>query len=256
MSQILLTLTDSAKIEAFLAFVKDLNYVEKAEVLPETKVEPLPTDKQEGIPAPVGYDYAVEEIQAIADRFPKNYAWTAPDLEKYFPQDLKISVQIIQNQLFIMPCPTNLHQALSEELTFQLGTFIRQNKLGKLRYAPFDIKFDNDNVFQPDIIFVSIARLDVIQEKGIVGAPDLVVEIWSPANKKKERDLKHELYEKNGVTEYWQIFPKKKKISIEVLNEAGKYEVFAEAKKTGKVQSKVLEGFSVDVAELWASCEA
>jgi Uma2 family endonuclease len=216
----------------------------------------LPTDTQEGIPAPVGYDYAVEEIQAIADRFPKNYQWTAPDLEKHFPQDLKISVQILQNQLFIMASPNQLHQALSEELGFQLGAFVRQNKLGKLRYAPLDVKFDNDNVVQPDIIFVSVTRLDAIQEKGIVGAPDLVVEIWSPANKKKERELKHKLYEKNGVTEYWQIFPKQKKITIEALNEAGEYEVFTKAKKAGKVQSKVLEGFSIDVAELWASCEA
>jgi Uma2 family endonuclease len=255
MSQILLTLTDSAKIEAFLAFVKDLNYVEKAEVLSETSpTEVLP---EIVLPArPAHGDYSVEDIQGIADQFPQNYKWTAPDLEKYFPQDLKISVQILQNQLFIMPCPTNLHQALSEELGFQFGAFIRQNKLGKLRYAPFDIKFDNDNVVQPDIIFISVTRLDVIQEKNMVGAPDLVVEIWSPANKKKERDMKHTQYESNGVTEYWQIFPKKKKISIEVLNEAGKYETFAEAKKTGKVQSKVLEGFSIDVAELWASCEA
>ncbi len=245
MSQILLTLIDNAKIEAFLAFVKDLNYVEKAEILPETSpTEVLP---EIVLPArPAHGDYSVEDIQGIADQFPKNYKWTAKDLEKYFPQDLKISVQILQNKIFITPNPTNLHQDISQELCFQVHSFAKEKQAGKVLHAPFDIKFDKNNVAQPDILL----------RKNKKNLPTWIAEIWLPTNPKIERDLKHKLYESNGVTEYWQIFPKKKKISIEVLNEAGKYEVFAEAKKTGKVQSKVLEGFSVDIAELWASCEA
>jgi len=117
--------------------------------------------------------------------------------------------------------------------------------------APTDTKFDEDNVVQPSIIFIAVRRYYILDEQGIVGAPDLIVEIWSPSNKKKERDMKHDLYEMHGVTEYWQIFPKKKNIATEVLNEAGKCEVFSEAKKTGTLQSKVLEGFSVNIEGFW-----
>lgn len=227
--------------------MKDLNYVEKAEVLPETSpTEVLP---EIILPArPAHGDYSVEDIQGIADQFPKNYKWTTPDLEKYFPQDLKINVQILQNQLFINPNPTTLHQGLSVEMCFLLHSFVKEKEIDKrVWHAPLDVKFDKNNVAQPDIF---------LRKNKKKALPTWIAEIWLPTNTQKERDLKHELYEKNGVTEYWQIFPKKKKISIEVLNEAGKYETFTEAKKTGKVQSKVLEGFSVDVAELWASCEA
>ncbi len=248
MSQLLITFADNAKIAAFLAFVQDLKYVQKAELLPE--VAPA-------LPAPPAHgDYGVEDIKAIASRFPKKHKWTAPDLQKHFPQDLKVSLQIIQNQLFIMPSPNNFHQAISEELGFQIGAFVRQNKIGKLRYAPIDVKFDNNNVVQPDIIFVALTRYDIMQEGGIVGAPDLVIEIWSPANKKKERNMKHDLYETQGVTEYWQIYPDKKRITVEVLNEEGKYEKIGDIKNKGTVDSQVLKGFSVDIEALWESCQA
>jgi Uma2 family endonuclease len=257
MSQILLTLADNTKIEAFLAFVKDLSYIEKAEVLPETTpTEQLP--KPEDVlptPSPAG-EYTVEQIKGIASHFPKKYKWTAPDIAKYFPQDLKISVQIIQNQLFVMASPNDFHQALSLELSTAMHLFVKANKLGKLRIAPYDVEFDNDNVFQPDIVFVAVTRHDIMHSQGIVGAPDLVVEIWSPANKKKEREMKHELYERSGVTEYWQIFPKKKQITVEVLNQAGKYEKIGNVKNTGTVHSQVLQGFSIDIEELWKNCEA
>jgi len=54
---------------------------------------------------------------------------------------------------------------------------------------------------QPSIIFIAVRRYYILDEQGIVGAPDLIVEIWSPSNKKKERGMKHDLYEMHGVTE-------------------------------------------------------
>ena len=204
------------------------------------------------LPLPQKSEYSFEEIEEYAAQFPSGYKWKSDDLEKYFPQDLKVSVQIIQNQLFIMPSPNFNHQAISEELGFQMGAFVRQHKAGKIIYAPIDVRFDEDNVLQPDIIFIAVSRYHIINEnKKVEEAPDVVVEIWSPSNSKKEREMKHKTYQNKGVTEYWQIFPKKQQVKVEVLNEEGKYKVFSEAKKKGKVQSKVLNGFEIGINELF-----
>jgi len=212
---------------------------------------------KENLPLPLAQksDYTFEEVEEYAALFPTNYTWKSADIETYFPQDLKISVQIIQNQLFIMASPNFDHQEISMELSFQMGTFIRQHKAGKIVTAPIDVQFDEDNLFQPDIIFIAVSRYHIIENKKVKDAPNLVVEIWSPSNIKKEREMKRKTYQNKGVTEYWQIFPKKQEVKIEVLDEEGKYEIFSEAKKTGKVHSKVLNGFEIEINTLFEEME-
>lgn len=209
------------------------------------------------LPSPLAQksDYTVEEIEEYAALFPKKYTWKSSDIETYFPKDLKVSVQIIQNQLFIMPTPNFDHQDISMELSSAMHVFCKIHKIGKVVTAPLDIQFDEDNLFQPDIIFIAVSRYHIIENKKVKGTPDLVVEIWSPSNTKKEREMKHKIYQNQGVTEYWQIFPKKQEVKVEVLNEEGKYKLFSEAKKTGKVQSKVLNGFEIDIQTLFEEME-
>jgi Uma2 family endonuclease len=254
------------KKQAFLEMLKLFDFVEVLETKPNQtngkhliKIEADDDDFEEEMneaEKPLYYDpnklaYTVEDIEAIAQHFPKNYRWTYQDLQKYFPQDLKISVQIIQNQLFIMGSPNRNHQDISHELAFQMTIFIKANKLGKIYTAPMDVKFDEDNVVQPDIIFIAVSRYEVLGEQIIEGAPSLVVEVWSPGNKMKECEWKHQLYENQGVTEYWQIYPKKKKITVEALNEENKYEIVSQASKKGTIRSQVLAGFEIELATLF-----
>jgi Uma2 family endonuclease len=70
-----------------------------------------------------------------------------------------------------------------------------------------DNYFDDENVFQPDILFVSNERLHVIEEDGLYGAPDLVIEILSPSTAKYDLGEKKDVYERSGVKEYWIIDP-------------------------------------------------
>ena len=67
--------------------------------------------------------------------------------------------------------------------------------------------------------------------------------------------MKHKMYESKGVTEYWQIFPKKREVKIEILNEEGKYQLFSEAKEIGIVKSKVLNGFEIEIETLFEEIE-
>lgn len=263
-NQLLLTFNDTEKMNVFLAFIEHLDYIEKIEKIEVKKIEneDLTITEQnfeieliEPIDAPKNNDYSVQEITNFASQFPTNYLWKAQDIDTYFPKDLKISVQIIQNQLFIMASPNFTHQVISEELGFQMGSFIRTHQLGKLLYAPIDTILDEDNLVQPDILFIAVKRYTIIENGKIKGSPDIVVEIWSPANKKKERDAKHDLYEKNQITEYWQIFPKKQKVIIETMNENGEYEIFSKATKKGTLYSKVLEGFRIETESLFENVE-
>jgi Uma2 family endonuclease len=62
-----------------------------------------------------------------------------------------------------------------------------------------------------------------LDERGCCGSPDLVVEILSPGNSKKEVRIKHELYEEAGVKQYWVIYPVEESIGVFHLNNKGSY---------------------------------
>ncbi|TAG06621.1 MAG: Uma2 family endonuclease [Cytophagia bacterium] len=193
--------------------------------------------------------YSLADLKKIVKKFPKDKKWKFQDIIKYFPKNLQHKVEILNNKIIIMASPSTIHQEISNDLSFLMTSFVKKNKLGKIYNAPMDTKFDDDNLEQPDILFIAITRLDIITKNFIDGAPDLIVEIMSPANKKKERDEKHDLYEKKGVKEYWTIFPKKREIIVEIL-ENQKYKIIAKAKKQGIIQSSVLNGFAINIEDI------
>jgi Uma2 family endonuclease len=255
MPQILLDIPDEVKAQEFMQYiVPQLRFVEQATLLLEKNgVDTLETEDINSVqePAPLYYtpkhSYTLEEIEAIAANFPKDYLWTYSDLVKYFPENLHIKVEIIHNQLFIMPSPQQIHQEVVGNLCTSVRTFVKQNKLGNVIISPFDVVLDEDNVVIPDIVFVSVSRKEILDGKKANGTPDLVVEVWSPGNSKKEREAKHRLYEEKGVNEFWSIYPQKQQVTIETLDENGKYQIYSEASESGEVHSKILEGFSISI---------
>lgn len=235
------------KKEAFIQMLDLFEFVELVE---------NESERQEA--KPLYYDphkmaYTVEDIQAIADHFPEDHIWTYQDIEDYFPEDLPIKVEIIHNKLYIMPSPNLEHQEISNELSFQMTGFIKKHKLGKVLCAPMDTKLDENNIIQPDILFIAVANYGILGKKIVEGSPDLVVEIWSLGNAKGDKALKQKLYENKGIVEYWQIQPKTQKVQIEILNENNEYEILSEATETGVVKSKILSGFEVDIETLFVS---
>ena len=83
--------------------------------------------------------------------------------------------------------------------------------LGKVFFAPLDLYLDeHSNVVQPDILFIAKKNPLVIDNRGLKGVPDLIIEILSPGNKKYDLAKKRKLYEKFGVKEYWVVDPETK----------------------------------------------
>lgn len=143
----------------------------------------------------------------------------------YLVWQLKERVEIIKGKIMAMsPAPNRLHQDISLKLTSEfLKVF--PNDGCKLYVAPFDVRFPDKNgniktVVQPDLCV--ICDPNKLDERGCFGAPDLVVEILSPGNSKREMKDKYELYQEQGVSEYWVVRPEEQNIHIYVLKD-GQY---------------------------------
>jgi Uma2 family endonuclease len=120
--------------------------------------------------------------------------------------------QIINNQLIMSPAPNNEHQKTSATLFVQLMAYIQKHKLGEARYATYDVFINKKQVYQPDILFVANKNVHKIQENGLHGAPDFVIELLSPSTAKYDLEDKKEIYEQAGVAEYWVVNPADKQV--------------------------------------------
>ncbi len=168
-----------------------------------------------------------EKITSLSQLDPNGFYSYLDYLSWQFEQ----RVELIKGKIFPMAAPNRRHQDVSGFLTTTLFSFAR--KCGCKSYtAPFDVRlYDNqkpvkknqdfNTVVQPDVCIVcDLKKLDY---KGCLGAPDLMVEILSPGNSKKEMDTKKRLYEENGVREYWIINFDYEQVFQFVLNDTGVY---------------------------------
>ncbi len=135
---------------------------------------------------------------------------TIMDVFKSLPEGTL--AEIINNQLVMSPAPSSIHQDTVRDIAFKLTAFVQMHMLGKIYFAPIDVYFDAENVFQPDIIFISSRQLHIIEES-IQGVPDLIVEVLSPGSEKKDKRDKKAVYEKFGVKEYWIVHPVTKQVT-------------------------------------------
>lgn len=166
-------------------------------------------------------------------------------------------VELIKGQIFKMsPAPSRFHQQISIILSSALFGFLK-NKPCEVYTAPFDVRFPKESladkdiytVLQPDIcVICDQTKLD---DRGCIGAPDIVVEILSPGNNKMELLNKYNVYQEFGVKEYWVISPAEKTFLKYTLDENGKYQPSKLFTLSEKVQSAVLPGFELDLDEVF-----
>ena len=163
--------------------------------------------------------------------------------------------QLIHGELVMSSAPKPFHQKTTGRIYALFDAFVEEHGLGEVLPSPIDVYFNEDNAYQPDVVFVSTERLNIISETNIQGAPDLVVEVLS-SNAKGDLVDKKDVYEAFDVKEYWIIDPERK--SIDVLeNTLGKYgnefRLYSRTRNgEGAVESKVLQGLSLEAAYIFA----
>ena len=139
----------------------------------------------------------------------------------YLVWKIKERVELLKGKILEMSVPSPIHQEISGNLQGALFVFLKNSKC-KLYTAPFDVRFPQKGesqvytVVQPDLCVV--CDFEKIDSKGCVGAPDLVVEILSPGNSKKEMKSKFAPYQEEGVREYWVVDPERELVFVYVAD--------------------------------------
>ena len=135
--------------------------------------------------------------------------------EDYYRQPEDEYMELIDGVFYDMSAPSHLHQLLSGEIYSVFRDYIRKNKGDCIpAYAPLDVQLNGDDktMVQPDVIIV--CDRSKFHQNSILGAPDLIVEILSPATKKKDMFIKAHKYLDAGVREYWLVDPERKRVMV------------------------------------------
>ena len=171
---------------------------------------------------------------------------SAPDGKRY---------QLLDGELIVAPSPTSKHQSISGQLYLNMSQFVTQSQLSRVWIAPLDVILSGHDVVQPDIFFISNARANILTEANVQGAPDLVVEILSPATAQHDREYKRTLYSRHGVREYWLVDPEEDSVEVwtesDTQSEAGLVQTAA-YQRGDTLASPLLEGLNIPLEAIFA----
>ena len=135
-------------------------------------------------------------------------------LDDYYALPDERRVELIDGVIYDMSCPLRVHQAILGQLHLQLAPCVEEHPECELFFAPADVRLDNDNktILQPDLYIV--CGKNETDKRRLNGAPDFIIEILSPSNRKHDMFLKLKKYRYAGVREYWIVDPQNQKIMV------------------------------------------
>ena len=157
------------------------------------------------------------------------------------------------------PAPARKHQDISGNIHTTIRIYLKNKKTCKVYYAPFDVRLPKSKeetddakvytVVQPDLcIICDPSKLD---DKGCIGAPDLIVEILSPSTSKKDLSVKYKIYEQAGVKEYWIVNPNDENISVFVLDNTGKYQLNGMYGGDMKIKVSIFKDLEISLEDIF-----
>jgi len=158
--------------------------------------------------------------------------------------------EIVDGELLVSPSPNRRHQRL-------VGSFYRwlyraeEAGYGEVYVAPFDVFFDEHNVTEPDVLFVSNERLGIITENFVNGSPDIIVEVLSPGTRHRDEGVKLSLYARMGTRFYWMADPAERVIYRYELTADG-FREQSPLKASDTLECPLFAGISINVGELFA----
>ena len=177
----------------------------------------------------------------------------------YLKWQFEERLELFRGKIFKLSAPNTKHQVLLGNTLVLIAAFLKKRSC-KVFMAPFDVRLPIKNrkkddevttVVQPDLCIV--CDESKIDSRGCCGAPDLVVEILSPGNSKKEIRLKHELYEEAGVKEYWIVNPEEENIVVFVLDEEGKFSGLKMYAGDDNIQSFAVPGLNINLTDIFTN---
>jgi Uma2 family endonuclease len=158
-------------------------------------------------------------------------------------------IELLDGEVIVSPTPVPYHQRLAFKIAKLLDMLIPN---GEVFIAPLDVRLDETNVPQPDVMWVAEGSPCVITDKRLEGPPDLVVEVYSPSTAKRDKEDKFALYQRHGVREYWMLDPANRYLEAWTLVE-GKYNKLGTFVPGETFDSPVLGGKTVDLTAIFGS---
>jgi Uma2 family endonuclease len=164
------------------------------------------------------------------------------------PEDKRY--EILDGDLCVVPAPGLKHQAIAMKLKLALYQYITEMGIGRLFDAPCDVILSDEDILQPDIIFVRKERSAILGEMNIRGAPDFVVEILSPGTRNRDLGVKRKIYSEYGVAEYWIVDPEAASVEVLLWSELG-YASAGVHKRADQLCSPLMPGLGLIVSDLF-----
>ncbi len=185
-----------------------------------------------------------EEMQKyVLATFEEGVKYTVED---FYQLPEESPYQLIDGKFVRTLGETIKHQQVSSMLLGQIGQYVMESEQGRVFHTPTDVVLGEENVFQPDILYISEARFSQMEEFGIVGAPEFTIEILSERSEKNDRNIKMTQYGLYDVVEYWIVHPEDE--FIEVYYNANKEMQLVQKAVSGDIiTSKAIEGFELEV---------
>lgn len=133
--------------------------------------------------------------------------------------------EIIGGEKFMAPAPILGHSNIVVEIVTSIKNYLRIHLCGRVFADNTDVHLPDGNLLDPDLVVVTKENEKILNWKGaIYGAPDMVVEVLSPSTRTRDLTIKKDIYESNGVKEYWIVDPYMRTVDVYILRN-GKYEL-------------------------------
>ncbi len=156
--------------------------------------------------------------------------------------------ELLDGEVYMAPPPMVEHQSSSMNIIALLLKIIPG---GRLFHAPTGVYFDEANIPEPDVFWLSADNLGKIKGRYVEGAPDLIVEIFSNSTAKRDKEDKFHLYEKHGVREYWMVDPSNQYVEVYLLKD-GVFDRTGVHDKSGSFTSSLFGDVVIQVAAFFA----
>lgn len=177
--------------------------------------------------------------------------------KKYTEKDYQLleegaPFQLINGDLIMSPSPTPYHQILLGRIFKVIDAFLEKNTLGGLcLFAPMDVQLDEENIFQPDLLYISEERKSELVRDRIAGAPDLIIEILSPSTAYYDLKQKKDYYERYGVKEYLIIDPVRFDAEVYCLQNE-QFVLQQKEQRSGVINLNTLPGLQIHLQKIFS----
>ena len=160
--------------------------------------------------------------------------------------------EIIDGEHYVTPSPNPRHQVLLGRLHFEIELYLRAHPgTGRVFLAPLDVVFTKWDVVEPDLLFVAASQDEIVTDKNVQGAPELVVEIASPGTRRRDEQIKRQLFDRGGVREYWIVDPDANAFRVFRRHTDGPLAPVAELGRESVLVTPLLPGLAIRLNELF-----